>query len=498
MAPSQSVRALVRNRPESAVAAVLFVVLVATSGHYGWHRDELYFVVAGQHPAWGYPDQPLLTPFVVAALNALGGGSLTVVRLASALAGAGTVLVVGAMAGQLGGTARARLIGSLSWAVGAVSLVTGHFIDTTTFDVLATAGVCSCLIICITKDSGKWMVVAGAVLGVGLLNKMIIGAVAAVVVGAILAFGPRRILLTRHAAIAAGLSVLGAAPYVLWQAFHAFPQLALVNAITAGGAEGGRVGVVPFQVLLVSPFLAAFWIAGLLRLLRTRPARPLRGFGVAYLVLVAALTASSGKAYYVAGLLPVLVAAGGISTDLWIARSLRRLKIVLTTTALSLALAVNAAIGLAILPASLLTRTGIESINPDAGEQLGWGAFTSAVAQGFDSIPAGKRSSAVIFTANYAQAGAVDKFGGPFGLPRAYSGHNGFAQWGPPVGTGPVVLVGFTPNVATAANFLDCHAVTLVNNGLGLGNAEQGDVIQVCDGPGRPWHQLWPSLVHYG
>jgi len=38
------------------IATVPFLVLVATSTRYGYHRDELYFLAAGHHLAWGYPD----------------------------------------------------------------------------------------------------------------------------------------------------------------------------------------------------------------------------------------------------------------------------------------------------------------------------------------------------------------------------------------------------------------------------------------------------------
>lgn len=109
MTVARIVTLFVRTRPEIGVAFLLVVLLVATSGGYGWHRDELYFVVAGQHPAWGYPDQPLFTPLLVGALNVLGGGSLVVVRCASALAGGATALLVGVMAGQLAGTAMCAL-----------------------------------------------------------------------------------------------------------------------------------------------------------------------------------------------------------------------------------------------------------------------------------------------------------------------------------------------------------------------------------------------------
>ena len=72
------------------------------------------------------------------------------------------------------------------------------------------------------------------------------------------------------------------------------------------------------------------------------------------------------------------------------------------------------------------------ALNPDQGETVGWPRFIDTVSRAWKSIPAAERPQTVIFTSNYGEAGAIDVLGKSHGLPRAYSGHNGFSEWGQP------------------------------------------------------------------
>ena len=123
------------------VAGLMLVVLLTVSGAYGFHGDEMYYVVAGQHPAFGYVDQPPLTPLLSAASMALLGISPTAVRLLPALGMALVVVLIALIAHDLGGSRRAQVLAAVTAALSGY-LGAGH-LDTTT-DPTCSPGRSSC------------------------------------------------------------------------------------------------------------------------------------------------------------------------------------------------------------------------------------------------------------------------------------------------------------------------------------------------------------------
>ncbi|MGC2405199.1 MAG: hypothetical protein WA431_02180, partial [Candidatus Cybelea sp.] len=58
--------------PAWSVAAVVAIVHLMVAGQYDVFRNELYFIICGRHPAFGYVDQPPLVPLLAAATQAFG------------------------------------------------------------------------------------------------------------------------------------------------------------------------------------------------------------------------------------------------------------------------------------------------------------------------------------------------------------------------------------------------------------------------------------------
>lgn len=479
------------------VAAVQVAALVATSTRYGYHRDEMYFIVAGSHPAFGYPDQPPLVPLLCWAMNEIAHGSLLVLRLPSAIAAGTTTVVAALIAREVGGARRAQVIAALCAACSGFALAVGHFVTTTTFDLLSTSIVGWLLIRAILRGSGRALLAAGVVTGIGCQAKPQVAFVAVVAVAVWLVIGPRRLLRSWWLAGAVVAAIAIAAPYVIWQIVHGWPQLT-VAANIGGSAEGGRAGFVPFQLVMVSPVLVPVWIAGLCLPWRRPGLRPLRVLPITYGVLATAYLLGNGKAYYLASFYPILLGLGAIPTAEWTQRARAAARTAWLAVGVAVSVLVSAVIALPLFPQRSLQGSIVMALNPDQGETVGWPAFIATVSAAWRSLPAAQRAHTVIFTSNYGEAAAIDLFGRSRGLPRAYSGHNGFSQWGQP---GPsattVVVIGYTGASRAAPQFSDCTQLAIINNHVGLDNDEQGLPILRCR-PTAPWAALWPQLRHYG
>lgn len=488
--------------PVLASAAMSLAVLVLTAEQYGYHRDELYFLAAGQHLAWGFVDQPPFTPAMAAVAEALFGDSLTGLRLFPALAAAAVVFLTGLITRELGGDRFAQGFAALCMAVSTLVLALGHLLSTATFDLLAWV-VVLWLVARILRggDERLWLAV-GAATGVGLLNKHLVAFLCIGLLIGLAIAGPRQHLRSGWLWAGVGLAILIFLPNLVWQAANGWPQLAMAAVISERtGGIGGRIGYLAFQLIAVNPLLVPVWVMGLVGLLRSPHLRSFRALGVAYLALLVLFLVTGGKFYYLGGLYTPLIGAGAVTIERWLTgrRETGRLPLAPVLAAGVLVAGVlGAPFSLPVLPASVTAGTVLGLANPDQLETVGWPELVATVADVHSGLPADERAGTVILTRNYGEAGAIERFGPMLGLPMPYALHNSYADWGsPPADATTAIVVGRWPDDQLEALFDRCEVLDEISNPAGADNEEAGAPVRVCHDPLRPWAQAWPELAFF-
>jgi 4-amino-4-deoxy-L-arabinose transferase-like glycosyltransferase len=486
------------NRWVFAGGGLLFAVLMAVSTRYGFQRDEVYFLDCARHLAASYVDQPGFAPLLARVSLTLFGVSLPGLRVWPALAAAAMTVLGGLTAREFGGGRRAQLFAAVGVATMPAVWGASHVANTTPYEFLSWAGLAFVVARIGRTGELRWWPVGGLAAGLGMADNHLMAFFALAVV---LLSGGRRQIVNRWFGAAAAIAVACTVPDIWWQATHGWAAVAMTRALN--GENGGPANIAVWvlgQFLMVALVLVWVWAAGLRWLWRS--GRPLwRALVWAYgLPFVLFAVTTGGKVYYLAGAYVYLLAAGSVAVDGWLVAKKGRVRGVAVATALN-----SAVMALLILP--VLPPTGIgprHAMDATLAETVGWPQLVDTVRTVWLSLPADQRADAVIFTADYSEAGAINELGRDSGMPTAVSGQNTVWWWGPgnPRAT-TVVAVAPSPDVIgdyavyLSRYFGQVRVAATLTNPYGIKNIETGGHVYVCTGLREPWGQLWPQLRHY-
>ncbi|MGB8842485.1 MAG: glycosyltransferase family 39 protein [Aliidongia sp.] len=443
----------IRARPSLPLGLAGLVLHALANGHFGIFRDEMYFIVCGDRPDWGYVDQPALVPLLASWSHALFGDFLLGFRLIPALAMTVAVMLTAEFARAVGGGRFAQWLAGLCMLLAPIFLIQGVLFSTDMFQALSWLGLGWVLVRLEQTGDERWWLVFGAIAGFS-LNAKYLTAFFLVAVTAGLLATPRRKSLSHPwiylAALLAGIMVL---PNVLWQASHGWPFLELGKAAAGGkNVELSPLAFFLHQILLTGPLATIVWLCGLWACAVRPKFAVARAFPIAWLVLFLTFDAMHGKDYYLSAIYPILLAFGAVRIEAWVGNAVAR-GLALASVALLGGLA--APLALPILPVDVFIRyQAFLGITLSSGEHhrlsvlpqhyadmFGWRDMAEKVAAVYWSLPPQDRARAVFFGDNYGEAAAIDLFGRPLGLPPAIAGHNNYYLWGPGDHDGSVIII---------------------------------------------------------
>jgi len=442
--------------PAGVLAVVnLGLALVAING-FGWFRDELYYIACSDHLAFGYVDHPPFSILVLKLVRVVLGNSRFAVRLLPALGAAAFVLLAALLAREIGGKKRAMTLAAAS-AFATANYFTLHIYSMNLWDLLAWSGILLVLARLIRTDNPRLWPAVGLLIGLGLENKVGVGFLCLGIAAGVLLTPLRAHLKSRHLWIGAGLAALLFLPYLLWNAGNGWAHLEFLrNASAQKNVAVSPLGFFLGQVIYQNPLNLLVWVPGVWFFFFRKEGRRYRLFGWAFVVLFVVFTVQHGKDYYLSPYYPVLFAGGAV---LWESlkpeRAARRFAAILAGLIVLAGLLVRPVV-LPILPVEK-TLTFLKALNMQghAGERnaigllpqhfsdmFGWEEMVALYAGVFEKLSPEDRAKCVIYVRNYGEAGAIDFFGGKYGLPKAACCHNSYWTWGPPADkTGEVMIV---------------------------------------------------------
>ncbi len=487
------------------VAVIVAFVHLATAGRYDIFRNELYFIVCGWHPSFGYVDQPPVIP-LLAALTQVGGTHVWLLRLPAILAAIATVPVVVAFVELMGGNGRAAWLAAVAYASATLVTAMSATLNTSSFEPFDFTLVAYLVTRAFVRNQPRMYWWAGLVAGCAFQTRygILIWAVAMAV--GLLLCGPRTVFRSRDLWIGVAIAAAIALPNAIWQAAHGFPFLELVRNDNSGNFLGGPVGFVIGQLFLVNTVLAPLYITGIIAPFAQERLAQFRFLAVTFVMMGVLIVLTNGKAYYMAGAYPTIFALGAVSVMmLWrwaiavwavlaAANAFLALPYVLPTMPIAQLKTMMDRNSFKVPP---MERAGVGApVLQVYDDEFGWRDLARIVEAVYNSLPPGDRAKAAIYGSNYGDASAINVY--DTNLPFAISGNNQYYLWGPGDHDGAVVIAVNVDPAYWASICDSARVVAYTGSSPYAMPYEVHKPIVLCRGMHPPLPEQWSNFRHFG
>lgn len=476
----------------AAIPILTIVVHLIYGNQYGFHRDELQFLIDGRHLAWGFVPYPPMTAFLGRLSTALLGVSPLTFRIPAALANAVALLCAARITRTLGGSIAAQLLAML--AMLPVSLALGSLMQYVSFDYLAWTLLAVSVAELLRSDDERWWLAAGAAVGFGGLSKYSIAfPVAGLLIGMLGLPSQRKHFRSKWFYAGAGVALLVIAPHLVWEAKHHFVTLTMLQHIHARDVRIGRADHYLADQLKFTLLAFPLVLAGLVWLVRSERFRLLSFLYLGPLVL---LLIAKGRGYYLLPGYVSLYAAGALVVHRLVPR---KMQIVYAAAQVVTLFFFEAKLLPVFKPGSPAFMAQVKQ-NEDLQDEIGWREIVADVAHVRDSIPVSQRSRLAVLAANYGEAGALSLYGPEFGLPEPISTVNSFHERGfGPYPPETLVVIGVDPG-DLRQHFKQCSVEGHIHIPFGVENEESryDRDIYVCHTFKENWAEFWPGHQSFG
>ena len=503
---------LIKNRDLIGVYAVAIFALVVhliTYNNLGFHRDEFLYLALGRNLAFGYWSNPPMIGLISYLSQLLPGDPLFTTRLIPAIAGSVLVILTGLITRELGGNVYAQLLACISISVSLLILRGYSMLQPVPFDILCWTLILFWFLRYVNTGKSSFLLLIGGAFGLGLLNKYMVIFLAAGLSLAVLTTPHRKLWINRHAWYAILIALLLFLPNLIWQFHHGFPVFRHMQELNDTQLVNVKRANILIDQVLMFTVGSVVWVAGLLWLLFAGKAKQYRVFGILYLVILGIFLLLRGKSYYMAGLYPFLFAAGGVSLERGLKSIYAKAAMLILVVLLSLPLVPG---GIPVWPAEKLAgyfasippEMGTEallrwedgrmhSLPQDFADMLGWDELAEIVINACDTIT--DKGRIMIYAENYGQAGAIEHFGRPFGLPPVASFSDSYLLWVPdsiPPGKDVFFYVNDELGSDIDSLFARIDVAGSITNPYAR---EYGTTVYLCRNPRSDFRSFWNDRV---